>query len=114
MKHLLLLLILPLFICSFRPAVSNEPEAVTYLKLYTTVTGTGDSKTENWLLANNGTRRILATIEIVPASEDQQKEKERKDVIVEAKSSLPLGIRTASGSTPNNIVIIKAVFTPQP
>ena len=78
---------------------------------YTTTTGTGDAKVENWMLANNGTRRIVATVEIVPASEAEQREKVRKEFIVEPKSSQLLGVRSSNGSVPNKVVIVKAVYT---
>jgi len=115
MKQLLILLVIPLLLSSFKPLTSirNESEAQTYLKLYTTVTGTGDNKVENWLLANNGTRRIMATVEIVGTTDNDRDYKEKRVVIVEPKSSLPLGVRSANGSTPNSIVILKAVYTPQ-
>lgn len=112
MKYLLLLLIIPLLMGSFTAPVKFESEAKTYLKLYTSVSGTGDSKVESWLLANNGTRRIIASLEIIDHQGDSQETKERKVVIVEPKSSLPLGVRSANGSVPNTIVIVKAGYTP--
>jgi len=112
MKYLFIILVMPLLLSSFKYRVKMEPEAQTYLKLYTTVSGTGDSRVENWLLANNGTRRIIATIEIVGSQDDTGDNKERKIVIVEPKASLPLGVRSANGSKPNTVVIVKAEFAP--
>ena len=117
MKHILLLLMTPLLLTRFA-AVSgnkmskNESEAQTYLKLYTTVTGTADNRQENWLLANNGTRRIITTVEIVGTADDGNAYKKKKNVIVEPKTSVSLGLRSLNGSSPNNIFIIKAGFTP--
>ena len=119
MKQLLILLITPLLFARFSPAdklIGNyESEAQTYLKLYTTVTGTGDDRQENWLLANNGTRRIIATVEIIaPPDADNKDSREKKMVLVDPKESVNLGIRSVNGSTPNTVVIVKAAFTPTP
>lgn len=116
MKNILLLLMTPLLLTRFAALndkmSKNESEAQTYLKLYTTVSGTADNRQENWLLANNGTRRITATIEIVGKPDDGKAFKETKNVIVDPKTSVPLGLRSSNGSAPNTIVIIKAWFTP--
>ena len=117
MKNILLILMIPVLLSSFttlRNSVrTNESEAQTYLKLYTTVTGAGEEKQENWMLANNDTRRIVATIQIISATdEDGKANREIKNVIVEAKSSLALGVRSVNGASPNTVVIISAMYTP--
>jgi hypothetical protein len=112
MKHILLLVLAPLLLTRFTVAGNNESEAQTYLKLYTTVTGTADNHQEKWLLANYGTRRIIATVEILAPSYDSRVENELKNIIVEPKASVTLGCRSSNGSAPNTIVIIKASFTP--
>lgn len=106
-RALLLLLVFVAFISK-----AQQPEAKTFLKLYTQVSGTGGYRIENWYLSNNSNRRIQVTLELGGTSTVSKGYKETKVVIAEAKKMLPLGLKSMNNSAPNTIVIVKAEYIP--
>jgi hypothetical protein len=108
MKRLMLLF----FVLVALISKAQQPEAKTYLKLYTQVSGTGGYRIENWYLSNNANRRIQVTLELGGTSTVSKGYKETKVVIVEPKKVLPLGLKSMNGSAPNTMVIVKAEYIP--
>jgi hypothetical protein len=91
-KALLLLFVLIGFLSK-----AQQPEAKTFLKLYTQVSGTGGYRIENWYLSNNSTRQIQVTLELGGTSTVSKGYKETKVVVIEPKKVLPLGLKSMNG-----------------